>query len=69
MIGPGFASIAVNPSNYMRYLRETLGPNNRQLEATIISKRDEKRCRVVAWSSVGRISCGDTQLREPECAS
>ncbi len=66
MIGPGLASIVVNPFNYMRWLRETLGPNDRLLEATIISKRDEKRCRVVAWS--GRISCGEERLREPECA-
>jgi len=66
MIGPGLASVVVNPFNYMRWLRETLGPNDRLLEATIISKRDEKRCRAVAWS--GRISCGEERLREPKCA-
>jgi len=69
MIGPGLASIVVNPFNCKRWLRETLGPDDRLLEATIISKRDEKRCRVMAWSSVGRISCGYERLRGPECAS
>jgi hypothetical protein len=58
MIGPSLASIVVNPFNYMRWLRETLGPYSCVLEATIISKRDEKRCRVM-----------DKRLREPECAS
>jgi hypothetical protein len=69
MIGSGLASIGVNLFNYRPWLRETLGPNERLLEATIILKRDKKRCRIVALSSVDRISCGDERLREPECAS
>ena len=69
MIGPGLTRIVVNPFNYMCWLRETLGPNDRLLEATIVSIRGEQRCWVVAWSSVGRISSGDEGLREHECAS
>jgi hypothetical protein len=62
MIDPSLASIIVNRYNYVRPLRrETIGPNERLLEATTTSKREEKRCRVVAWSSVDRISCGDEE--------
>jgi hypothetical protein len=69
MINPALASITINPYNYVCSLRETIGPNERLLEATSIPKRDEKRCRVVARSSVESIFCGHVRLQEPVCAS
>jgi hypothetical protein len=69
MIGPGLASIVVNPFHGMRWLREPLGSNDRILEAPIFYKRDENGYRVVARPSVDRILCGDEGLRESECAS
>jgi hypothetical protein len=69
MISPALTSVIVNPYNYVRSLRETIGLNERLFEATTIPKRDEKRCRVVARSSVDRIFCGNEGLPEPECAS
>jgi hypothetical protein len=68
MINPVF-SIMVDPYNDERSLRETIGPNERLLEATTIPKRDKRRCRVVARRSVDRMSSGDEGLQEPECAS
>ena len=69
MINPALASIIVNSYNYVRWLRETIAPNELLLDTTTIHKRDEKRCRVVARSSVDTIFCGHEGLQEPECAS
>lgn len=68
MIGPCLVSILANPFNDMCWLRESLGPYDRLLKSTIISERGKKRRRVAARSSVGKISCSDQRLREPECA-
>ncbi len=67
MIDPALASIIVNPYNCGRSLRETI--DGRLLEATTILKRDGKRWRVVARSSVDSIFCGDKRFQETECAS
>ncbi len=69
MIDPALASIRVDPSNQVRSLRETTSPKEQLLEATIIRKRNEKRCRVVARPSVDRNFCGHEGLPEPECES
>jgi len=67
MIDPALASIIVNPYNCGRSLRETI--DGRLLEATTILKRDGKRWRVVARSSVDSIFCADKRFQETECAS
>jgi len=67
MIDPALASIIVNPYNCGRSVRETI--DGRLLEATTILKRDGKRWRVVARSSVDSIFCGDKRFQETECAS
>ncbi len=67
MIDPALASIIVNPYNCRRSVRETI--DGRLLEATTILKRDGKRWRVVARSSVDSIFCGDKRFQETECAS
>jgi len=67
MIDPALASIIVNPYNCGRSLRETI--DGRLLEAATILKRDGKRWRVVARSSVDSIFCGDKRFQETECAS
>jgi len=69
MIDLAPASIIVNPYDCGRSLRETISSNERLLEATTILKRDGKRWRVVARSSVDSIFCGDKRFQETECAS
>jgi hypothetical protein len=69
MINPPLANIAINPYNYVRSLRKTIGPNGRLLDATTNRKPDDERWNVVARSSVDRIFCGHVRLQELVCAS